>query len=89
MKKISSFQFFTFHCLIFLDDSVAVKEEFNFRLESLVPNVMKLHSADRFYTYEGSLSTPGCYESVTWIVMATYLPVTESEVMDPVYCFQF
>ncbi|XP_065668854.1 uncharacterized protein LOC100212032 isoform X3 [Hydra vulgaris] len=61
------------------DDTVAVKEEFNFRLENLIPNVMKSKSADRFYTYEGSLSTPGCYESVTWIVMATYLSVTESD----------
>lgn len=60
-------------------DSNSISEEFNFRLEKLIPNVLTDDRADRFYTYEGSLSTPGCYESVTWIVFATHPPVYEKE----------
>jgi len=60
-------------------DNVTVNEEFNFRLEKLIPNIMSPDSVDRFYTYEGSLTTPGCYESVTWVVMATHPSVTENQ----------
>ena len=36
--------------------------------------------ADRFYTYEGSLTTPGCYESVTWIVLNSHPVITDDQV---------
>lgn len=60
-------------------DEITINEEFNFRLEKLIPNVINLDQTDRFFTYEGSLTTPGCYESVTWIVYATHPPVTENQ----------
>ena len=66
--------------MTFSGDNVTVNEEFNFRLEKLIPNIMNPEQIDRFYIYEGSLTTPGCYESVTWIVMATHPSVTESQV---------
>ena len=34
----------------------------------------------KFYRYSGSLTTPGCYESVTWTVFEDVLPVSASQV---------
>ena len=33
-----------------------------------------------YYHYPGSLTTPGCYETVTWNVMKTPLYVTDAQV---------
>ena len=33
-----------------------------------------------YYHYPGSLTTPGCYETVTWNVMKTPLHVTDAQV---------
>ncbi|GFO10585.1 carbonic anhydrase [Plakobranchus ocellatus] len=32
-----------------------------------------------FYRYSGSLTTPGCYESVTWTVFRNTIPISESQ----------
>eukprot|EP00794_Sanderia_malayensis_P007019 gene7019-7805_t len=60
-------------------DSVPITEIFDFRLEKLVPMGMNLGEAARFFTYEGSLSTPGCYESVTWIVFDFHPIITDCQ----------
>ena len=57
-----------------------ISEMFDFRLEKLIPNVMNSVQADRFFTYEGSLTTPGCYESVIWIVYNTHPVITDDQV---------
>ena len=43
-------------------------------LKSLVPSY-----PEDFYRYEGSLTTPGCFESVTWTVFRHSLPISESQ----------
>ena len=45
------------------------------RLQDLMP----LNTND-FYRYEGSLTTPGCYEVVTWTIFQHPVKVTEAEV---------
>eukprot|EP00795_Rhopilema_esculentum_P000245 gene245-9888_t len=60
-------------------DFVQISEIFDFRLEKLIPNVMNPMQADRFFTYEGSLTTPGCYESVTWIVFNSHPVITDDQ----------
>ena len=59
-----------------------VSEVFQLRLDQLLPNVMNPMQADKFFVYEGSLTTPGCYESVTWIVFDTHPVVTEGQVRE-------
>ncbi|XP_031572161.1 uncharacterized protein LOC116306277 [Actinia tenebrosa] len=45
------------------------------KLDHLVPG---LSSGNRsYYTYKGSLTTPGCYESVRWVVLRT--PITADQ----------
>lgn len=70
-----------------LGDNVTVTADFNFRLERAIPNVISAERADKVFTYEGSLTTPGCYESVTWIVYATHPPVTEGQVSNYICIF--
>ena len=67
--------------MVFTGDFVQISEIFDFRLEKLIPNVMNKQEADRFFTYEGSLTTPGCYESVTWIVLNSHPVVTDDQVL--------
>uniref|UniRef100_A0A1A9ZJJ5 Carbonic anhydrase n=1 Tax=Glossina pallidipes TaxID=7398 RepID=A0A1A9ZJJ5_GLOPL len=55
------------------DTSVTATEIFS--LGSLLANVDR---AD-FYTYQGSLTTPPCTETVTWIVFAHVLPILRSD----------
>lgn len=45
-----------------------------FNLSALLPE------SNYFVTYEGSLSTPGCYESVTWLLLNKPLYMTQSNV---------
>ena len=43
-------------------------------LEILLPNT------DKYVTYHGSLTTPGCSESVTWIVLNRPINVKQEHV---------
>ena len=50
-------------------------------LEDVQINVADLLPADRgYYTYEGSLTTPPCSESVTWLVLKRPVPISAEEV---------
>ena len=46
----------------------------NFRIKSLLP------STDYYMTYEGSLTQPGCQESVTWILLNKPIYVNNDQV---------
>ena len=54
-------------------------------IEDLAPLLASPDVADRFYKYKGSLTTPGCYESVTWFVMNNHPQITEKEVRNHLY----
>ncbi|XP_075148510.1 carbonic anhydrase 2-like [Haematobia irritans] len=45
------------------------------RLGSLLGNINR----EDFYTYQGSLTTPPCSESVSWIIFADILPISYKE----------
>jgi len=45
-----------------------------------MPSIRKVDTAERVFIYDGSLSTPGCYESVVWIVYANHPYVSEKQV---------
>ena len=64
------------------DSSVVVAEEFGFLLETLVPSMKDLKKSERVFIYDGSLSTPGCYESVVWIVYDEHPFVSNKQVND-------
>ncbi|XP_072019486.1 carbonic anhydrase 1-like [Amphiura filiformis] len=46
-----------------------------FKLEALLP----MNRLDKFYRYRGSLTAPGCYESVTWTVFRHPIEVSEEQ----------
>lgn len=60
-------------------DSIVVPEELNVRLETILPNIQVTEKSDRIFTYDGSLSTPGCYESVVWVVSGNHPVVTAKQ----------
>lgn len=60
--------------------SVLVEEEFGFLLDTLVPYMKDFKKSERVFIYDGSLSTPGCYESVVWIVYDQQPFVSEKQV---------
>ena len=35
---------------------------------------------DRYYRYKGSLTTPGCHESVTWTVFEKPIDISQAQV---------
>lgn len=46
----------------------------------VVPALLLPKDRTTFYRYEGSLTTPGCQESVIWTVLTEKLTVSESQV---------
>lgn len=47
----------------------------SFSLRDMLPE-----SLDKFYRYSGSLTTPGCDESVVWTVFTNTIPISESQI---------
>lgn len=47
-----------------------------FRIDDLIPP----NSESKYYTYSGSLTTPGCQEVVTWIVNSNTITVSEDQI---------
>ncbi len=43
-------------------------------MRSLIPEL------DAFVTYEGSMTTPGCYETVTWLLINKPISVSRQQV---------
>ncbi len=48
----------------------------NINLASLTP-----FQIDRYYHYEGSLTTPGCAEVVKWVVVDQKLKISENQML--------
>ncbi|XP_029162999.1 carbonic anhydrase-like [Nylanderia fulva] len=46
----------------------------------LIPLLLLPRDHTTYYHYEGSLTTPGCQESVTWFVMTEKVPISETQV---------
>ena len=46
----------------------------------VIPALLLPKDRTTFFRYEGSLTTPGCEESVIWSVLTEKLPVSESQV---------
>ncbi|XP_072045488.1 carbonic anhydrase 1-like [Amphiura filiformis] len=44
-------------------------------LNTLIPSDLS-----RFYRYAGSLTTPGCYETVTWTVFENEIPISRAQI---------
>ena len=46
-----------------------------FKLRPILPT-----NLTKYFRYPGSLTTPGCYESVTWIVFNDVVKISQSQV---------
>ena len=51
----------------------------NVTIDSLQPFLFLPHDTDQFYTYEGSLTTPGCFESVQWFVFNHTFGISQAQ----------
>lgn len=56
-----------------------------FALSSLIGNV----NTDHFYMYKGSLTTPPCYETVSWIIFTNTLDISFEQVSYSVKFYAF
>merc|ERR1711976_577371 len=48
-------------------------------LDSFDPGCLLPEDKTRFWTYPGSLTTPPCYESVTWVLFREPVEVSEAQ----------
>ncbi|CAH3192411.1 unnamed protein product, partial [Porites evermanni] len=62
------------------DSNYVVTQSAAIHIEDLAPLLVSPDVADRFFKYKGSLTTPGCYESVTWFVMNNHPQISELEI---------
>jgi len=60
-------------CFLYNSDTNVSIPSFNLR--QLLPETM-----DKFYRYKGSLTTPPCYESVTWTVFENKIKLSSDQV---------
>lgn len=51
----------------------------NVTIDSLQPFLFLPHDIAQFYTYKGSLTTPGCFESVQWFVFNHTVGISEAQ----------
>lgn len=51
----------------------------NVTIDSLQPFLFLPHDIEEFYTYKGSLTTPGCFESVQWFVFKHTVGISEAQ----------
>jgi len=58
-------------------DNFFTSEETTLQLD--LKDLMKKLDTDKFYSYAGSLTTPPCYESVTWVVLNEIASVSEEQ----------
>ena len=63
------------HFLLYIDEEYDIPDLDLFRLEDLLPS-----DTSKFYRYNGSLTTPGCYESVVWTVFANPIQMSKDQV---------
>ncbi|XP_066918390.1 carbonic anhydrase 13-like [Clytia hemisphaerica] len=63
-------------------EGLVISEDFGVQFDQLVPSIKDTQKADRVFIYSGSLSTPGCYESVTWMVYANTPHVTNKQLQE-------
>lgn len=48
--------------------------------KKLIPYLLLPKDHTTYYRYQGSLTTPGCQESVIWFIMTERLTVSEAQV---------
>ncbi|KAK0161518.1 hypothetical protein PV327_009978 [Microctonus hyperodae] len=46
----------------------------------VVPMLLLPKDRTTYYRYDGSLTTPGCQEAVTWFILTEKLPISESQI---------
>ena len=63
--------------LVFVFSNLDQEYEFTagFKPKDLMPS-----DTDKFYRYSGSLTTPGCFESVVWTVFDQPIQMSEEQV---------
>ena len=49
-------------------------------LQDLIDQVDMDNNGPAYYYYKGSLTTPGCFEAVNWIVMENTISISEYQV---------
>lgn len=47
-----------------------------------------LPDTEHYMTYEGSITSPGCHETVTWIVLNKPIYITKQQVSEQHFCYK-
>ena len=71
-----------------IDRIVLAKEKGEKVTDSVNPSAFLSYLKMNYYSYNGSLTRPPCYESVTWMVMNNQLYISEDQVsIDSLWSF--